>query len=101
MKLLVIYKMKSAGAAGFLGALHALGFPEAVRAEEGCVRYEYYLPAEGDADRVLLVEEWKSAELQALHMEQPHMKRLAEIKPEYVSETTVEVIAERQRCGVS
>lgn len=49
---------------------------------------------------VILVEEWESAELQALHLEQPHMKRLADIKPRYVIETAVEFIAEqRTSCG--
>ena len=49
---------------------------------------------------MILVEEWESAELQALHLEQPHMKRLADIKPRYVIETAVEFIAEqRTSCG--
>ena len=94
MKLLVTYKMKSGNAAEFLKELHRLGFPETVRAEDGCVRYEYFLPDSGN-DSVVLIEEWEDAEKQALHLEQPHMKRLAEIKPVYVSETTVELIAER------
>lgn len=94
MKLLVTYKMKSGNAAEFLKELHRLGFPETVRAEDGCVRYEYFLP-DGGHDSVVLIEEWASAEKQALHLEQPHMKRLAEIKPVFVSETTVELIAER------
>lgn len=99
MKLLVTYKLTN-GAADFLKELRAIGIPELVRAEEGCLRYEYFLPADGTDDRVILIEEWQSAELQALHLEQPHMKRLAEIKPNYVSETTVEFIAEqRNSCG--
>lgn len=92
MKLLVTYKLKNPDAPGFLRELSALGIPEVVRAEKGCVRYEYFLPADGAEDRVLLVEEWENAELQALHLEQPHMKRLAEIKPHYVAETTVELM---------
>ena len=100
MKLLVTYKLSNNDPSGFLRELSALGIPEVVREEKGCLRYEYFLPADGSADRILLVEEWQSAELQALHLEQPHMKRLAEIKPNYVSETTVEFIAEqRNSCG--
>lgn len=95
MKLLVTYKMKSGRTAGFLNELRALGFPGIGRAEQGCKIYEYFLPADGSQDRVILVEEWESREKQALHMEQPHIKRLAEIKPDYVAETTVELIAER------
>ena len=94
MKLLVTYQIKNGSAAEFLNGLHSLGFPENVRAEDGCLRYEYYLPAEGSSS-VILIEKWESAEKQALHLEQPHMKRLAEIKPRYVTETTVELIAEQ------
>lgn len=71
MKLLVTYKMKKPDAPGFLRELSALEIPEVVRTEKGCGCYEYFLPADGAADRVLLVEEWESAELQALHLEQP------------------------------
>lgn len=100
MKLLVTYIMKNNSAENFLSELSGIGIPELVRAETGCLRYEYFLPADGSTDRVLLVEEWESAELQALHLEQPHMKRLADIKPRYVSETAVELIAEqRTSCG--
>ena len=92
MKLIVTYKLRSSIAAEFLRELSLLGIPELVRAENGCMRYDYYLPADGSADCVILVEEWQNAELQALHLEQPHMKRLAEIKPHYVAETTVELM---------
>ena len=96
MKLLVTYKMKNGSTEAFLSELSGMGIPEIVRAESGCLRYDYFLPADG----VILVEEWESAELQALHLEQPHMKRLADIKPRYVIETAVEFIAEqRTSCG--
>lgn len=95
MKLLVTYKLKNSNAPEFLRELSALGIPDIVRAEDGCISYEYFLPADGSTDRILLVEDWESAEKQALHLEQPHMKRLAEIKPRYIAETTVELIAEQ------
>lgn len=101
MKLIVTYKLKSSIAAEFLRELSLLGIPELVRAENGCVRYDYYLPADGSADCVILVEEWQTAELQVLHMEQPHMKRLAEIKIRYVSPTTVDIIAEQPTSALS
>lgn len=100
MKLLVTYKMKNGSAEAFLNELSGMGIPEIVRAERGCLRYDYFLPADGSTDCVFLVEEWESAELQTLHLEQPHMKRLADIKPRYVRETAVEVIAEQRTfCG--
>lgn len=100
MKLLVTYKMKNRSADAFLSELSGMRIPETVRAETGCLRYDYFLPTDGSTDCMLLVEEWESAELQALHLKQPHMKRLADIKPRYVRETAVEVIAEqRTSCG--
>lgn len=101
MKLIVTYKLRSSIAAEFLRELSLLGIPELVRAENGCMRYDYYLPADGSADCVILVEEWQTAELQAFHMEQPHMKRLAEIKIRYVSSTTVDIIAEQPTSALS
>lgn len=65
------------------------------------MRYDYCLPADESADCVILVEEWQTAELQAFHMEQPHMKRLAEIKIRYISSTTVDVIAEQPTSALS
>lgn len=96
MKLLVTYKFANRNAAEFFREIYERGIPDKVRSEKGCVSYEYYLPADGKSDRILLTEEWESAELQKLHLERPHMKLLAEIKQRYVSETVVEVIAERQ-----
>lgn len=100
MKLLVTYHTKQCSAE-FLRRLESLGIPEIVRREQGCISYEYFLPADGSTDRLLLVEQWENTELQALHLGQPHMKRLAEIKPEYVRSTTVELIDEPQQSAGS
>ncbi len=91
MELLVTYHLKKGSAEEFLRKLGEIGIPGLVRGERGCIRYDYYVPAEENGTLILL-EEWESAELQALHLEQPHMKRLAQIKPDYVADTEVMVI---------
>ena len=91
MELLVTYHLKKESTEEFLRKLGEIGVPGLVRSEHGCIRYEYYVPAEENGTLILL-EEWESAELQALHLEQPHMKRLAQIKPGYVADTEVRVI---------
>lgn len=91
MELLVTYHLKNDRPAEFLSAIADIGIPELVRLERGCLRYEYYVPADGGSTLILL-EKWENAELQALHLEQPHMQRLAAIKPNYVSSTEVQVI---------
>ena len=60
MKLLVTYKMKNGSTEAFLSELSGMGIPEIVRAESGCLRYDYFLPADGSTDCVLLVEEWEA-----------------------------------------
>ncbi|MFD5144758.1 putative quinol monooxygenase [Streptomyces sp. NPDC058401] len=44
----------------------------AVRAEEGCIRYDMHRVS-GDPDRFALIEEWSSREALAAHDATPHM----------------------------
>ena len=67
----------------FIQKLHSEGIVEAVRAEDGCIRYDYYF-AEKDPNEILLVEAWETKEHQQIHITQPHMTRLREIKNDYV-----------------
>ena len=67
----------------FVEKLYAEGIVDAIRAEDGCICYDYYY-SEKDENRILLVEAWESAEHQKVHIGQPHMARLREIKGDYV-----------------
>ena len=89
LTLLVAYKTKSAMAMAFVNAVTDAGLLDTIRAEDGCLRYDYYYPAT-DSDEVLLVEAWESANQQAIHLAQPHMQQVAAIKALYVTDTTVE-----------
>ena len=62
------------------------GILAAIRAEEGCLRYDYYLSCQNE-DEILLLEEWDTAEHQRIHMEQEHMKRLRVIKDDCIADT--------------
>ena len=62
------------------------GILAAIRAEEGCLRYDYYLSCQNE-DEILLQEEWDTAEHQRTHMEQEHMKRLRIIKDDCIADT--------------
>ncbi len=61
------------------------GIVTAIRAEDGCIFYDYYLSVQ-DENVILLVEQWESAEHQRIHMEQPHMKPLMELKDKYIAD---------------
>ena len=62
------------------------GILTAIRREEGCLRYDYYLSCQNE-DEILLLEAWDTDEHQRIHMEQEHMKRLRVIKDECIAET--------------
>ena len=85
----VTYKCKSGKRNSFLETIQKEGIDEASRAEEGNIKYEYYLPV-ADSDEVLLVEKWQSADAITQHGQQPHYKRLGELKADYVVDTIIE-----------
>jgi len=70
----------------FIEKLHEEGIVDAVRKEEGCIRYDYYY-SEKNPDEILLIEAWETKMHQQIHIEQPHMARLREIKPDFVKES--------------
>ena len=87
--LLVTYKLKPQAREYFLGEVAAGLLQYLCRREDGALRYDYYLSA-ADADAVLLVERWRSAEAQSAHLQTAHIAELKRIKEKYVLETVVE-----------
>ena len=73
----------------FLEMIMAEGIDVASRADEGNLKYDYYIPASG-GDELLLVEKWRDGDALKAHGKMPHMARLAALKPEYVTETVIE-----------
>lgn len=72
----------------FVEAVRREGILSAVRAEDGCLRYDYYF-SEADENELLLIEAWESKRHQEIHIGQPHMARLREIKDDYIRSTTL------------
>ena len=71
---------------GFVERVKAEGIVDAVRAEAGCIRYDYYF-SEKDPNELLLVEAWETKEHQQIHLDQPHMVQLRALKGEYITHT--------------
>ena len=90
---LVTYTAKPGMRETFLRALAARGVSEAVRAEEGCLQYDFYLSIDS-ADEILLLERWTSAEAQQVHLTQPHMAAQRELKEQYLDRTVVRKLSE-------
>ena len=85
----VTYLCRPGMADAFIRAVKEAGIQSAIRGEEGCLQYDYHLSREGE-DRVVLLERWRSEEALRRHSAQPHMQRLAALKPRYVLDTRVE-----------
>ena len=71
---------------GFVERVKLEGILADIRAEDGCLRYDYYF-SDSDENELLLVEAWETKQHQQIHIEQPHMARLRAIKNDYVAST--------------
>lgn len=92
LNILVTYiAFDSEAAKSFVLELENSGAATKVRAEEGCIKYDYYFSAQ-NPEEVLLVEEWESAEHQKVHMTQPHMADVMAIKDKYIKDTQVKFL---------
>ena len=82
----VVFKCVPGKREEYINILKSEGVVDAVRNEDGCIRYDYYF-SEKDPDEILLIEAWESKKHQEIHIQQPHMARLRELKPDYVLST--------------
>lgn len=82
----VVFKCVSGKRAEYIERLKAEGIVDAIRKEDGCIRYDYYF-SENNPDEILLIEAWETKKHQEIHLEQPHMLRLRELKPDFVLST--------------
>jgi quinol monooxygenase YgiN len=71
---------------GFIKKVKETGVLDAIRAEDGCIKYDYYL-SEKDPEEILLIEQWESKNHQQVHLEQPHMDTLRSFKNDYIVST--------------
>ena len=60
------------------------GILAAIRAEDGCIKYDYYF-SESDPNELLLIEAWQTKEHQQIHIGQPHMAKLRDLKDGYIT----------------
>lgn len=67
----------------FVEALKKEGILSAIRAEDGCLMYDFYY-SEKDENELLLVEAWESRRHQEIHMTQEHMARFRILKGNYI-----------------
>ena len=78
----------------FIQKMKDTGILDAIRAEDGCIKYDYYL-SEKDANELLLIEQWETKQHQQIHITQPHMAHLREFKNDYITNTVLGEVALR------
>ena len=83
------YKGINGKARAFVDEMESSGIADAIRAEEGNLRYEYFQPL-NDPETVLLIDSWSDQEAIDAHHASPMMKQLAELRNKYDLHMTVE-----------
>ncbi len=83
------YKGKNGSARAFAEEMTTSGTVEAIRKEEGNLRYEYYLSLD-DQETVLLIDEWTEQAAIDRHHASPMMQKIAELRDKYDLHMTVE-----------
>ena len=81
----VKYTCKDGKRETFVELLKSEGIVDSIRAEVGCVRYDYYF-SEKDKNELLLIEAWEKKEDQQVHMTQPHMAKLRVYSDECIAD---------------
>ncbi|MBR6514085.1 MAG: antibiotic biosynthesis monooxygenase [Clostridia bacterium] len=70
----------------FVEKMKAEGILDDIRAEDGCIKYDYYF-SEGNRNELLLIEQWESKEHQQIHCTLPHMDKMRQFKDDYIADT--------------
>ena len=89
--LTVTYIAKDGCGKQFVEELERSGVAQAVRQEDGCIRYDYYYSAK-EENTVFLFEEWQSEKHQQVHLTQPHIAQLKQIKEKYILDTQLRIL---------
>ena len=84
----VVFKCFDGKREAFVERVKKEGVLDAIRAEDGCIRYDYYY-SDSDANELLLIEAWQTKEHQQVHLAQPHMDTLRGFKGEYIGATDI------------
>ncbi|MBR4881104.1 MAG: antibiotic biosynthesis monooxygenase, partial [Clostridia bacterium] len=72
----------------FVEKMRSEGILDAVRNEDGCIRYDYYF-SEKEPLELLLIEQWETKQHQQIHIGQPHMASMREFKGDFITNTVL------------
>lgn len=83
------YKGSNGSARAFADEMEARGIADAIRAEDGNERYEYFIPLK-DPETVLLIDSWRDQESLDRHHASVMMNEIAELREKYDLHMSVE-----------
>ena len=83
------YTGENGAALAFAKEMTASGTVDSIRAEEGNVRYEYYISLD-DPQTVLLIDSWRDQAAIDAHHASPMMKTIASLREKYDLHMTAE-----------
>ena len=83
------YTGKNGSAKAFADEMTSSGTVDAIRNEDGNLRYEYFLSFD-DLETVLLIDEWTDQAAIDRHHASPMMQKIAELRDRYDLHMTVE-----------
>ena len=78
----IYYSGKNGNAKKFAEEMEQSGTADAIRKEDGNLRYEYFFPA-NDSETVLLIDAWKDQEAIDIHHASPMMEKISELRDKY------------------
>lgn len=78
----IYYSGKNKNARKFAEEIVSSGIVDAIRAESGNLRYEYFFPMD-DEETVLLIDSWKDQAALDAHHASDMMARIAELREKY------------------
>ena len=84
------YTGVNGNAAKFAQEMEKSGTADLIRAEDGNLRYEYYIPM-NDPETVLLIDAWKDQEAIDKHHASPMMQTIASLREKYDLHMTAEI----------
>ena len=83
------YRGQNGSARAFAAEMEQSGVADAIRAEDGNLKYQYFFPMD-DPETVLLIDVWRDQAAIDAHHQSPMMARLAVLREQYDLHMTAE-----------
>ena len=94
----IYYTGENGSALKFAEEMTESGIVDRIRAEDGNLKYNYFVPLDG-SETVLLIDSWDNQEALDIHHASPMMSEIAALREKYDLHMRVEQFAEISNSG--